>query len=226
LKKRVTRKKILKKATKKQTKTKPPKNTNIELIVIDSDDSVDICNGGDSTGGGVIFVPAKKTINQHKYPITRNLKANHYVYVIHTKDTYKSPVFYVGYTINPENRIQQHNRKKSGGALFTGMYSGWKYFCVISKFTDKRTALQCEWRLKRTAYIKVSSKIKNPTCRLLQRVLSINTHMKRESFTKASVLISTLELHIEWSILKCYNFALKLDWPDNITMSYAGNIRK
>lgn len=70
-----------------------------------------------------------------------------YVYCLQEKNNEKGGRTYVGYTINPENRIKQHNGEKSGGAKMTRGKS-WDFAFIISGFETSQNALQCEWRLK------------------------------------------------------------------------------
>lgn len=58
---------------------------------------------------------------------------------------------YIGYTIDPTRRIQQHNGIMKGGAKATSMLKNWKYLAIITssdiRFT-KKLALSIEWNLK------------------------------------------------------------------------------
>jgi predicted GIY-YIG superfamily endonuclease len=76
----------------------------------------------------------------------------HHVYILfdENKNTY------VGYTVNPERRIKQHNRVLVGGAKFTSRHSirsgdpwHWKFLMVVhcSEFTYN-SALSFEWSMK------------------------------------------------------------------------------
>ena len=56
---------------------------------------------------------------------------------------------YVGMTNNFFRRIRQHNKEIKGGAKYTSKYNNWYPVCIIDGFKDKRSACQCEWRLKR-----------------------------------------------------------------------------
>ena len=55
---------------------------------------------------------------------------------------------YVGMTNNFERRIRQHNKEIKGGAKYTSKRDNWYPICIIDGFKDKRSACQCEWRLK------------------------------------------------------------------------------
>jgi predicted GIY-YIG superfamily endonuclease len=54
---------------------------------------------------------------------------------------------YVGATSDPERRLKQHNREKSGGARSTAGVA-WRRAALVSGFRDKIEALQFEWRWK------------------------------------------------------------------------------
>jgi predicted GIY-YIG superfamily endonuclease len=66
------------------------------------------------------------------------------VYLLHTNGGGKT---YIGMTNEPERRLEQHNRVKSGGARSTAGHI-WKHACVINGFPDKTSALQFEWMWK------------------------------------------------------------------------------
>ena len=56
---------------------------------------------------------------------------------------------YVGMTNDIFKRIRQHNGEISGGARYTSRRKGWYPVLIIDGFSDMRSAMQCEWRLKR-----------------------------------------------------------------------------
>ncbi len=55
---------------------------------------------------------------------------------------------YIGFTINPNKRLKQHNKELKGGAKYTSKYNNWNYLFIIEGFKSKKEALQCEWKLK------------------------------------------------------------------------------
>lgn len=56
---------------------------------------------------------------------------------------------YVGYTVNHERRIRQHNSIITGGALFTKNKGPWEFLSVMSCSTwNNIRAMQVEWLIK------------------------------------------------------------------------------
>jgi len=58
---------------------------------------------------------------------------------------------YVGMTNNFFRRLRQHNGEIKGGAKYTSKRNDWYPVLIIDNFPDKRSACQCEWRLKHFA---------------------------------------------------------------------------
>ena len=56
---------------------------------------------------------------------------------------------YVGMTNDIFKRLRQHNGEISGGAKYTSKRQGWYPVFIIDGFLDMKSAMQCEWRLKR-----------------------------------------------------------------------------
>ena len=56
---------------------------------------------------------------------------------------------YVGMTNDFTKRFRQHNKEIKGGARYTSRRQGWYPVLIIDGFTDMKSAMQCEWRLKR-----------------------------------------------------------------------------
>jgi len=55
---------------------------------------------------------------------------------------------YVGMTNDFFRRWRQHNQEIKGGAKYTKKRDYWYPICIIDGFPDKKSACQCEWRLK------------------------------------------------------------------------------
>jgi predicted GIY-YIG superfamily endonuclease len=58
---------------------------------------------------------------------------------------------YIGATVDPDRRLQQHNGMKSGGARATKGKS-WSRVCYVSGFPDWTAALQFEWTWKHISH--------------------------------------------------------------------------
>jgi putative endonuclease len=56
---------------------------------------------------------------------------------------------YVGMTNNFTRRLRQHNKEIKGGARYTSKRDSWYPVLIIDGFQDMKSAMQCEWRLKR-----------------------------------------------------------------------------
>ena len=56
---------------------------------------------------------------------------------------------YVGMTNDFTRRLRQHNGEIKGGARYTSRRQGWYPVIIIDGFQDMKSAMQCEWRLKR-----------------------------------------------------------------------------
>ena len=77
-----------------------------------------------------------------------NNKSSHFhCYLLRSCDPKHPYKTYIGFTVNPYNRIRQHNGiLKAGGARRTKR-SGrpWEFVAIVHGFPDKITALQFEW---------------------------------------------------------------------------------
>jgi len=56
---------------------------------------------------------------------------------------------YVGMTNDFTKRFRQHNKEIKGGARYTSKRDAWYPVLIIDGFQDMKSAMQCEWRLKR-----------------------------------------------------------------------------
>ena len=71
-----------------------------------------------------------------------------YCYIVRIKEKERT---YVGYTIEPERRIKQHNGILKGGAKATSISNQWQFLAIItsdSPLFTKCLALSIEWHLK------------------------------------------------------------------------------
>lgn len=71
---------------------------------------------------------------------------------------------YIGYTIDPKRRINQHNGILKGGAKATSILQDWEFLAILTsndeKFT-KNLALSIEWNLKNPLGKKIRDKSYN-----------------------------------------------------------------
>ena len=58
---------------------------------------------------------------------------------------------YVGMTNDIFKRLRQHNGEITGGAKYTSKKKRWYPVLIIDGFSNMRSAMQCEWRLKHFA---------------------------------------------------------------------------
>ena len=56
---------------------------------------------------------------------------------------------YAGMTNDFTRRFRQHNCEIKGGAKYTKKRDFWYPICIIDGFPDMKSAMQCEWRIKR-----------------------------------------------------------------------------
>ena len=84
---------------------------------------------------------------------------------------------YVGMTNNFFRRWRQHNHEIKGGAKYTQKKNFWYPICIIDGFPDKKSACQCEWRLKH------SKPYKGPLGRIqfLSKYISKNLQWTKKS---------------------------------------------
>lgn len=77
---------------------------------------------------------------------------------------------YVGATVDPDRRLEQHNGQRSGGARATciRVQQGyeWKRACYLTGIPEWRSALQIEWRWKQLGRTHCKS-VRNPIDRRL-----------------------------------------------------------
>ncbi len=74
-------------------------------------------------------------------------------WVVYCLATTEGPVrTYIGATVDPDRRLQQHNGQRSGGARATAARPGeWYRVCYVKGFTDNHAALSFEWHWKRAS---------------------------------------------------------------------------
>lgn len=80
-----------------------------------------------------------------------NFVSDHKCYILKSLSTGK---IYIGYTINFERRIRQHNGEIKGGAKRTSGEKDWVPICIIRGFYEKSSALRFEYKLQHNQYMK------------------------------------------------------------------------
>jgi structure-specific endonuclease subunit SLX1 len=76
--------------------------------------------------------------------MTSNSK--HYCYILKNNNR-----TYIGYTVDPNRRIKQHNGVLKGGAKATSALENWEFLCILTSddaALTKNLALSIEWNLK------------------------------------------------------------------------------
>lgn len=77
--------------------------------------------------------------------IVRPIISNHMCYILKSLTSNR---VYIGYTINFEHRLRQHNGEISGGAKRTHKGRPWTPICIIKGFYESSAALRFEYRLQ------------------------------------------------------------------------------
>jgi len=75
-------------------------------------------------------------------------KSSHFhCYLLRSCDPKHPYKTYIGFTVNPHNRIRQHNGILKAGGAWRTKRSGrpWEFVAIVHGFPDKITALQFEW---------------------------------------------------------------------------------
>jgi predicted GIY-YIG superfamily endonuclease len=77
----------------------------------------------------------------------QNRSSHFHCYLLRSCDPKHPYKTYIGFTVNPHNRIRQHNGiLKAGGARRTKRAGRpWEFVAIVHGFPDKITALQFEW---------------------------------------------------------------------------------
>tara|TARA_B100001093_G_scaffold452553_1_gene460676 strand:+ start:35 stop:493 length:459 start_codon:yes stop_codon:yes gene_type:complete len=112
-------------------------------------------------------------------------------YLIINSSNFKT---YIGSTNNLTRRLKQHNKVIKGGAKYTSMYKGngtWKPVLIINGFTEHKTALSFEWRMKRSK--NNNGKLK-PNSGYYSRIKEVFKIIEENKITNNSDLVSNLSL--------------------------------
>lgn len=119
-----------------------------------------------------------------------------YSYLLATRS---GRVTYVGATIDPDRRLEQHNGKRAGGARATSIQVAkgeeWERICVITGIPDWRSALQIEWRWKQLSRKETSH------LALHRRLCALYTLLSMEKPTQTAIPYEAYPdgpPHIQW----------------------------
>lgn len=92
----------------------------------------------------------------------------HAVYLLTSDDPTCKGMYYVGYTVDPLRRLQQHNGEKQNGAWRTSRRGQpWRLVCCVSGFSEDRAALKFEWMWQ---HAPKSLDIREQTKKLLEKL--------------------------------------------------------
>lgn len=125
---------------------------------------------------------------------------NHFVYILREIEGKRT---YVGYTVNLERRLRQHNGELSGGAKYTKGRK-WEFAAYLSGFPDKIIALQCEWKIKHS----------HKKSGMEGRIEALQNIFLLDKLTSNSVILNK-DLHLELHIKEDY----KIIMPENIIIN-------
>jgi predicted GIY-YIG superfamily endonuclease len=138
----------------------------------------------------LIVIDEKKKLIDEKKPLKlfneiKNLQeypSDHMCYVL---KSLSSKRIYVGYTVDFNRRLRQHNGELVGGAKKTEKGRPWIPICHIKGFYEKSSALRFEWRIQH-------SKKPKPNC--ISNISIILTNL----INKGDGLLAWPNLNIIW----------------------------
>jgi predicted GIY-YIG superfamily endonuclease len=97
---------------------------------------------------------------------------------------------YVGFTINLDRRLRQHNQELSGGARATHGKS-WKRILSVTGFPTQQAALQFEWKWKNVSRKALGATAVERRCNALITLLNL------EQSTSKAVPFETYEFPLQ-----------------------------
>jgi predicted GIY-YIG superfamily endonuclease len=74
-------------------------------------------------------------------PLPPQRKRHWFCYLLRSKSPAHPYVTYIGFTVNPNRRLRQHNGELSAGAKRTHKCRPWEFVCVLHGFPSKHHAL-------------------------------------------------------------------------------------
>ena len=73
------------------------------------------------------------------------MKHHHFCYLLRSRNPRWPRSTYIGYTVDPANRLREHNGEISGGAKRTHGKRPWEMVLLVAGFPNAKAALQFEW---------------------------------------------------------------------------------
>ena len=121
----------------------------------------------------------------------------HAVYLLTSDDPRCEGMYYIGYTVDPARRLQQHNGQMQNGAARTARRGQpWRMVCCVSGFCEDRAALRFEWMWQ---HAPKALDIREQTRKLLEGLKYKGTHA---AFTGAALHRQHLLSHARTGL--CY----------------------
>lgn len=133
--------------------------------------------------------------------IDNSSNKHYYVYLLQSISNPRRT--YIGYTINPERRLRQHNGEIAGGAARTKKSRPWRMICYMTGFPDSKTALQFEWLNNHAK--KMGLKRRNG---VEGRIQTMSDALKRPRFASSAPLTSSMNFQFVW-LVKDYTLPVK-----------------
>lgn len=118
------------------------------------------------------------------------IKCQHYVYLLKSTSTRRT---YIGYTIDPQRRLRQHNGEIVGGAKYTRYGRPWIMVLYITGFPCHRTALQYEWRCHHPP-----KRFRKKGAGIYTRITQMYQILSLEKFTNSCIPSKNLKLFTVW----------------------------
>lgn len=114
---------------------------------------------------------------------------------------------YIGFTVNPERRVKQHNGILTQGAYRTKKWRPWEMVMLVTGFADQRTALQFEWTWQ---HLDTSLDTKEAVMKIKVLISECFSQKKRRDMKIHGVVGQVLNLFVLLSTPPWKYFPLKL----------------
>lgn len=159
-------------------------------------------------------------------PVIQLIDSRHKVYILQSIVNPKKT--YVGYSVDINRRLRQHNGELVGGAKSTKSGRPYKIVCYISGFPDNTSALQFEWRCHhpsgrprkrgkgslKTRFDKLSG--------IERRIAILEYILKLDKWTNNAIDSKLFSLTVNW--LEPGHQLRKCPYPhEEVTISYTSN---